>query len=104
MKHLNPGLFPSQAVAKQQQQQQDRELWVMFSVVATVLNVVPGIPRLEIKTHSHWIAMYFHLYIFTTVLNTTPEQTFSETTEEVFEEEKAESKACWDDSHMAIPD
>lgn len=46
----------------------------------------------------------FHLYVFTTVLNTTLEKTFSEITEDTLEEEKAGSKACWDDSHMAIPD
>lgn len=47
--------------------------------------------------------MYFHLYVLTTLLNTTLGKT-SETTQEVLEEEKAGSKACWDDSHMAVPD
>lgn len=37
MKHFNLGFFHSEAATKQQQQQKDRELWVMFSLVATVL-------------------------------------------------------------------
>lgn len=66
---FNPGLLFSQAAAKQQQQ--DRKLWVMFSLVALLW-------KLEMKTHSHRIAMYFHLYALTTVLNTTLGKTISE--------------------------
>lgn len=69
----------------------------------TVL-VSAEIPRLEMKTHSSWTSMYFPSLYFTTVLNTTLEKTFSEITEDESEEGKAGSKACWDDSHMAIPD
>lgn len=63
---FNPGLFPSQAVAKQQQQQQqqNREVWVEFSLVAVFFVIVfiaflKKTPRAEMKTHRHWNSMYF---------------------------------------------
>lgn len=44
------------------------------------------------KTHSHWISVYFQPYVFSTVLNTTLEKTFSEMTEEVLKEGKKKKK------------
>lgn len=46
----------------------------------------------------------FHVFAFTTVLNTTLKKTFSVTTDNALEGEKAGSKACRDDSHKAVPD